>query len=704
MKSFPVPLPLIGPALLALPLAARGGPGAEPPTATPVSDIARARQSVLSAPLSFEPNRGQTDPRVRFVSRRPGHTLFLTKEGGMVLATPSDGRGAPSEGSAVRIAPEGGRPAPEAVPSEPLPGRVNYVRGADPERWALDIPTYRRVEFRGVYPGIDLIYHPDEQGRLEYDYRVAPGSDPESIRLAIRGARSARVDHGGDLVLETAAGELRHHRPLVYQEAGGIRRPVEGGYTLLADAGGSRHIRVGFRLGRYDRSRDLVIDPTVLYSTYLGGSGFDLASAVAVDHDSAYVAGATTSTDFPGADPPRDGRGQDAFVARLSPGGQLVWATYLGGTGSDAVTGIAVHGTHAYVTGETWSRDFPVKSAFQKRFGGGGTDGFVVQLSPKGVPIYSTYFGGVNADWATGIALEGTDAYVSGVTLSRRGFPLVNPFQSRLRGAIDGFVARLSPGGEPVFSTYLGGTGDQDRAEAIAVQNGDAYVTGWTDSTDFPLKGGSTRRLRSGDVDAFVTRLSPGGRPKFSTFFGGDSGGDYGWAITVDGDVYIAGGTSSARDFPLRGAAQSRYGGGGGDAFMARLSPGGGVIHSTYLGGEADEYAEGIAVDRGGAIHVAGVTFSARFPVHNPVQRRRGGGVTDAFVTKYSSGGTLNYSSYFGGSGVDAAHGVAVDTRPKLRSPVFVVGETGSADFRTENAFEPSLRGPSDAFAMRLTP
>ncbi|HEV8306236.1 MAG TPA: SBBP repeat-containing protein, partial [Methylomirabilota bacterium] len=502
---------------LLLPSLVGAWPGLSPAMSSPPSapDSSASRVGIVEGygrlPLAFEANRGQTDPRVDFLARGRGYTLFLTPtEAVLVLkATPGRSRPAsPAEGDAVlgpaagvvRMKLVGANSSPRVVGLDALPGRVHYFLGNDPTRWRTDIPTYARVRYDEVYPGVSLVYY-GRQGQLEYDLVVAPGADPAPIRLAFEGAEGLALEAGGDLVVRTAHGELRLHAPVVYQEVQGTRVPVPARFTLVSEPcpAAECHVApltVGVAVAAYDSRHPLVIDPVLIYSTFLGGSGADEGFGIAVDAaGSAYVTGWTASASFPttaGAlDTTFNGGSADAFVTKLnSTGSALVYSTYLGGSGEDKSQAIAVDAAgNAYVTGWTDSSDFPTTAgAFQTALGG-GRDAFVAKLNPSGSGlVYSTYLGGSgnesNVDFSPGIALDAAgNAYVTGGTSSSNFPTTAGAFQTSLGGSFDAFVTKLNPTGTAlVYSTYLGGSGD-DQGHGIQVDaSGHAYVTGYTGS------------------------------------------------------------------------------------------------------------------------------------------------------------------------------------------------------------------------------
>jgi hypothetical protein len=682
-------------------------------------------------PLSFEVNQGQSDSQVKFLSRGPGYQLFLTATEAVLALQP------PSPKSPAKVAPEktkekvkkaaptvlrmqllGASPAPEISGANPLPGQVNYLQGKDPVKWHTHIPTYAKVKYQGVYPGIDLLYY-GHQRQLEYDFIVAPGANPSTIRLAFEGAKKLAVNAEGALVLETSGGPMRFQRPVIYQNIQGTRREVAGGYVLT-----SSH-QVGFQVAAYDTTQPLIIDPVLSYSTYVGGSGSDWAWGIAVDGEGqAYVAGGTDSADFPvtaGAFQPfqpvaSSGNSWDAFIAKLSAdGSSLVYATYLGGNSYDgAWGGIAVDGHgQAYVAGVTGSDNFPVTAgAFQPMFGGRYNDAFVAKLSADGSSlVYATYLGGNDHDQANGIAVDELgQAYVAGDTYSP-DFPVTaGAFQTVDRG---GFVAKFSADGSSlIYSTYyLGGNGG-DGANGIAVDgSGQAYVTGWTDSTNFPVTAEAFQPVFSSSdsgsysEDAFVVKLSAdGSHLVYGTYLGG-SGWDEATGIAVDenGQAYVAGWTDST-NFPVTAEAFQPVSGYG-DAFVAQLSAdGSSLVYATYLGGNGADGATGIAVDGQGQANVVGITNSANFPVTaDAFQLVVGGGAydTDAFVAQLSANGSsLVYATYLGGNNWDQTYGIAVDGEGQA----YVAGVTWSDNNFpvTAEAFQPVSDG-GDAFVTKLS-
>jgi beta-propeller repeat-containing protein len=468
--------------------------------------------------------------------------------------------------AAVRIQLMGSQPAPEIVGERPLPGKSHYLLGNDPSGWRIHTPHYARVRYRSVYPGIDVIYY-GHQGQLEYDFVVAPGADPKQIHLDIQGAERLYLDAAGNLVLVAQGRELIQQAPKVYQRIGEVERLIPGRYVLTSN-------RLGFEVAAYDTTQSLVIDPVLNYSTYLGASNDELGQGIAVDQDGqAYVTGGTTSTDFPTASPLQGelAGDTDAFVLKLTADGQqLVYSTFLGGDGFDIGLGIAIDGKgRAYVTGATGSTNFPTVNALRGALAG-ASDAFVARLTVQGTLAYSTYLGGTDFDRGSGIAVATKGrAHVTGVTEST-DFPTMNPLQGNFGGNRDAFVAKLKADGKSlVYSTYLGGS-DFDEGTAIALRKGRAFVTGSTASSNFPLS--NSLQDFGGNRDVFVTKLKVNGQAfAYSTYLGG-SGFDEGLGIAVNrrGRAYVTGGTDSP-DFPIARPLPGSFNGGDGDAFIVKI-------------------------------------------------------------------------------------------------------------------------------------
>ncbi len=637
-----------------------------------------------SLPISFEPNTGQAPAGVRFLSRSSSYALYLAS-GEVLLAGPGHSRLRTKFSGATLSAPITGE--------VPQTSTSNYFVGNDPTQWHASIPNYERVRYAGVYPGIDLVFY-GQDGHFEYDWIAASGANPGSIRMSFEGADQIRIDKQGDLVVKAGGTEYRHRRPMVYQEIAGQRLAVAGKWIFDGK-------EASFRIGHYDRAKALVIDPPLVYSTYQGGSGLDFAYAIAVDSiGNTYVTGSLGSNDFVGSI-----RGtEDVFVIKINPNGSSkLYTTILGGGGPDEGHGIAVDAQgNAYITGSSGSLDFPTKNAIQPKTGGSG-DAFLTKLSATGSAlIYSTYLGGSAIDTAAGVAIDTAgSAYIVGTTFSS-DFPTRAAYQASKGAQQDAFIAKITPKGDVLtYATYLGGN-NVDEGNGIAVDAaGNAYITGYTASTNFPLQ--SPFRGSNGGVDAFVTKMNPAGSALvYSTYLGG-SATDYGTAIAVDafGSAYVTGIVTSD-DFPLANPIDDKLGSHAvDDVFVTKFGPSGSsLVYSTYLGGGSADDPYAIAVDASGNAYITGRTNSSDYPLTNPIQSTRF--AFDIFVTEINADGSSKlFSTFIGGTGSEAGRGIAVDTLGNIH----IAGETTSADFPLKNALQSTNRGGSasqDAFVLLL--
>jgi hypothetical protein len=664
-----------------------------------------SRASYGTLPLGFERNYGQSDAKVDFLARGRGYSLFLTSNEAVIAV----GGGTHADGSRqhalLRMMLVNASRGSRATGADELPGKRHYLIGSDPAKWRTNIPTYGRVTYAGVYPGIDLVYY-GNQGQLEYDFIVAPGIDPGLITLAFQGARDVQIDGRGELVLHVEGGEVRQRKPVVYQEIAGVRREVPGVYVLR------QANQIGFAIAAYDTSRPLIIDPILVYSTYLGGGGFDHGHDVVVDAaGNAYVTGYAGAVNFPttpgAAQTTKAGGFSDAFVTKLDPTGSvLLYSTYLGGSDLDYARGIAVDGAgNAYVAGHTASTNFPTTlGAFQTANGGGGLDGFLAKLDPSGSTlVFSTYLGGSNADSSLDIALDGAGStYVTGSTGSIDFPTTLGAAQATLAGSTDAFVAKLNATGSAlVYSTYVGGAAG-DFGTSIAVDgSGRAHVAGSSASSDFPATAGAVQTTNAGGNDAFVTTLNATGSVVLSSTYLGGSAADSALGIALDGagNAYVTGFTASS-DFPTTvSAAQTAYAGNR-DAFVTKLDATQSArLYSTYLGGAGGDDGNNIAVSSAGSAYVTGVTLSTDFPLTPDAVQTTSAG-QEAFVTKLSaSGSALDYSTYLGGNSSDFGFGIFVDGA----GDAYVTGDTFSTNFpTTAGAAQQTNGGILDAFVTKI--
>jgi alpha-tubulin suppressor-like RCC1 family protein len=680
----------------------RGLPGPRgdiPAAANPPSPL-----SLLATFLNFFSHQGSTAGGPS-AGQDPWPTLAAAGQAaapGAKMTSPN-----PVPCSVVRLQPVSMKKNVKVKALEPQEAKVNYFIGSDPKKWRTDIPTYQAVVYEEAYKGIDLKFY--GAGRqLEYDVVVKPGADPGQVRFAYEGVKELRVTAAGDLALVLPdGGELLQKKPYVYQEIAGQRVPREAKFRVARD---QASLTCGFQVAAYDRTQPLVIDPVLSYSTYLGGGGsfytgsYDEGSQIAVDSaGNAYITGYTECTNFPTLNPLQSSRKgtADCFVTKLTAAGALSYSTYLGGSDYERPRGIAVDSeANAYITGYTYSTDFPTRNAFQATKKGtptGSTDAFVTKLTATGALAYSTYLGGSYCcDEGHGIAVDsGGNAYITGYTNSP-DFPTLNPLQSSRKGTVDCFVTKLTAAGALAYSTFLGGS-DDDNALGIAVDSGGcAYITGWTQSSDFPTRN-PFQGAKKGGMDVFITKLTAAGALAYSTFLGG-SLEEMGLGIAIDarGNAFITGYTKSADFLTLNPVQAGLHG--TQNAFVAKLTPAGALVYSTYLGGSGREDWTGIAADPQENAYITGNTTSSDFPTLNAFQGELKGSV-NAFFTKLTSAGALDCSSYLGGSGTDFGRSIALDSHGNA----YITGYTTSSDFPTLNAFQGELKGAMDAFVAKLS-
>jgi hypothetical protein len=679
-----------------------------------------------SVPLRFEANRGRLDENVRFVARGQGYSLFLTPDGATLAlhrqATrlPRRGPSLPGEQSGplsvdeavVRMKLVGARTIADPEGIDEQAGQVRYYIGNNPAEWQ-DVRSYARVRYAQVLPGIDLVYYSTGQRQLEYDLVVAAGADPRRIATTFEGADRVEIDSAGGVVLGIGDAEIHQRPPFAYQtDGGGERERVASRYVRRA--GGA----IGVEVGHYDRTRPLIIDPELVYSTYFGGTGQDFGIGIAyAGAGFTFVVGQTLSTNFPTTPAAfqKVGAGSDAFVSKMSPNGNiLAFSTYLGGSGSDYAWKVAVDGAgNVYVTGQTDSTNFPTTlGAYQTGFAGGQDDVFVTKLSSIGSLIYSTYLGGIGSDEAWGIAVDANgSAYVAGNTTSSTFPTTPGAFQTTRTGSVVApFLTKLTPNGSALaYSTFIwgpsGGVTPSTGAYDVAVDaSGNAYVTGYTDSPTFPTTPGAFRTVFKGGLnDVFITKLNPsGGALVYSTYLGG-SGSEFGRAIALgaDGTAYVTGDTNSA-NFPLSAGAVQTLKGSNEDSFVAKLSAdGSSLLYSTFLGGSGDDNSQDITVDFEGHASVTGSTLSDDFPTTDGAfQRTRSSTYSDVYVTTLSTeGDALVYSTYVGGALDDIGYGIASDSVGNI----FVTGSALSADYpTTPGAYRTTSAGDYEGFVTKF--
>ncbi|MDQ1353539.1 MAG: hypothetical protein QG657_3845 [Acidobacteriota bacterium] len=676
-------------------------------------------------PLYFIPNRGQVNDTAKFYAKTSGYTLWMTKEGLVFDSIKEINGQRPKEQGerderrerdVSRLVFRGANPGPEMAPVDVTQHKVNFLIGSDPSKWLTDIQTAKAVMYKNIYQNIDLkVYGIEKQ--IEYDWIVKPGGNPQDIRIEYKNVKGTRIDEQGNLLIETGFGELMHKKPVSYQtstaQGEGVgagsqtcpknRRDINVTFKKLAEN------TYGFEVGAYDRSRELIIDPMVLvYSTFLGGSNKDHNFGLTIDAGgSVYLTGDTYSDDFPthnGYKNTFNGGGMDAFVTKFSPDGDdLVFSTYLGGSRNDVGECIKVDSNgKVYVTGITYSFNFPTLNAYQKANAGGMDDAFVAVLSASGSSLVSsTYFGGNGQDEAFGIALDSSNnMYIAGRT-SSTNFPTVNAYKSTFGGGeLDAFVAKFSSSGSSlIYSTYLGGIGTET-AYGIAVSGNNAYATGRTSSINFPTLNEYQGTFGGGEYDAFITKLSASGTSVIYSSYLGGSLGDTAYDVAVDstGKAYVTGDTYGA-NFPTKNAYQASHGGDK-DIFLTRFAASGNTMeYSTFLGGVEADTASHVVLDGVGNIYLTGATRSSNFPVKRAIQNSFNGNL-DAFVAMLSADGqSLNLSTYLGGGNYDSGRGIAVDKNGNI----YLSGYTESSDFPTEAPYQKNMKGTMDGYVCKIS-
>jgi len=733
-----LPLSLAVPPLpIEQPWAVSGAAGPIGP-AQPSLTVPRLDQAYGKLPLYFIENHGQVDGRVAYYLQGRYTTVYFAAEGvtialtGPVAPPPAeepraivrpvsfrtlaDSAGVPQRW-AVKLDFVGANPDVRPRGEDPTPAVISYFKGPR-EQWKSGLRTYASLVYPNLWPGIDLAYS-GAANQLKYAFVVKPGADPAQIRLAYRGATAVTLNEAGQLQVSTPAGGFHDDRPYAYQEdEQGRRVEVTAAYAL--EGGGQAEMySYGFRVGAYDTSKPLVLDPAMfVYAGYIGGTLRDRGEGIAVDSvGNAYITGLTGSTNFPaavGPDLSYNGN-DDAFVAKVTADGTgLVYAGYIGGTGSDQGLGIAVDSAgNAYVTGQTNSSDFPVTVGPDLTYNNGGQDAFVAKVNATGTALdYAGYIGGTSGDGARAIAVDSAgNAYVTGSTQSA-DFPVIGGLDSIHNGGEDAFVAKVNAAGTALdYAGYIGGI-STDLGLGIAVDTaGYAYVTGVTQSTQvtFPVAVGPDL-IHNGVHDAFVAKVEADGTALVYAGYIGGADVDAGFGIAVDstGYAYVAGSTlSTEATFPDTVGPDLTYNGGG-DAFVAKVrADGTGLVYAGYIGGADEEVSGdkvGIAVDSAGYAYIGGETSSseATFPVTEGPDSTFNGGNGDAFVAKVKADGAgLVFAGYIGGDNFDRGWGIAVDSV----GSAYVTGATGSSEATFPATVGPDLTfngGNGDVFVAKI--
>ncbi len=669
-------------------------------------------------PVYFIANQGQLAPEVRFYETSQRHASFFVSDGiYQAIAIPAGTGGEEQRQAVIRLRMLGARKNVRISAEEPLPTRVNFYRG---RKSHTDLPVYGQLRYSAVYPGIDVLFH-GRQDLLEYDFVVAPGADPQHIRLAYEGVRYLRLNDQGELLIGIDGAEVRQQRPEIYQLIDGRRIAVAGEYRLFASEQPNSY---GFQIAAFDPDYPLVIDPVIVSSTFLGGGDDDIANTVAVDNNgNVYIAGTTWSTNFPllqTLKATNEANYTDAFVSKFDASGTLIFSTYLGGSNHDQARAIAVDSAgNSYITGLTSSEDFPLSA--QPYIAVGDPffeDLFITQLNANGQILYSSYFGGSGDDFGNDIAVDESSGqvavYITGETWSHN-FPIKNPLYTVLNTGNNGdaFVARLdlarAGAASLLWSTYIGGA-NRDAAEAVAVDPaGNVYIGGLTESPDFPTTANAFPSTFSmGYARAFIVRLNRAGNLlQYAGCLGGTADDRAnGIAVDAGGIVYLAGTTRSG-DFPLRQPLYTAADTGGNeDVFVASIDTNGNgstsLLYATYLGGSGPDQANAIAVDGSGNAYITGTTWSADFPVQGtaPASLLAPNGDKDAFVARIdASGGLLTYSVRLGGSNEDQGLDIALDNQ----ADVYIAGQTRSLNFPLSSPYQSTLQnGDRSGFLSRL--
>ena len=709
------------------------------------SRLARQAQTNYGKlPLTFEANQGQTDPQVKFMAHGSGYSIFLTS-GQMVLALRSSAAkqnaaqnsAAPTAGAqtagkktadaVIQLNLVGANANPAVVGEDRQAGVVNYFIGNDPKKWQRKVPIFRQVRYKSIYPGIDVVYY-GNQSRAEHDFIVAPGADPGQIQLDVKGADRLSIAPNGDLVLYAGPDEIRLQAPTIYQEFHGLRVPVAGQYAVQGST------RVAFTLGQYDKTLPLVIDPVLVFGTFLGGLANDQAVGISVDSaGSAYVLGSTASSNFPLASldglPPS---GMNAFVAKLDvSGSSLVYADYIGGSSDDYPTAMVLDGSnHVFLTGYTYSGDFPTVNPYQAA-SAGGTDAFVTEVASDGASLlYSTYLGGSSWDYAYGISLDNTgDIFVAGGTNSQ-DFPTANAFQSTVSANQNeyygeyGFLAKLTPDGSTLaYSTYYAGSQNvvqtcygqpcwpspYTSVTGLAVDgSGNAYAGGTTNTYDFPVTESAYQATNTTTYDqqvGFVGKFSPTGTLSYSTYFDAGPQNYYYFflsALAVDGSgsAYIVGWdytygvpvtTPNLCDPSQQGCS---------NGLIAKFDPTGATLaYSTYLAVNTDVEPQSLLVDANGDAYVLSQSGGGdQSQMVNPIEGFSG--QYDLYIQEIDATGSIQlFSTALGGYGNDYPGGIALDSA----GAIYVTGYTNSTDFPvTAAALQNTLGGNNDAFVSKI--
>ena len=675
----------------------------------------------------FIPNQGQWNPEVKYLTRIGGMNAWITSSGvvydyyhikknfyetqtsklNQTEKVSYKNKNTTIEGDVVRmqlVKPENNI---TGIGNNQREGYYNYFIGNDKNKWASNIPLYGDIVLKGVYKNIDIKYYYD-RGQLRYDYIAQPGANISQIKFKFEGQQGIRVNNNGELVLKTSLGEVTNGKIYAYQTEGGSKQEVACKFEQRRDG------TIGLKTNSYDIKKELIIDPLV-YSTFIGGTGDDEAESITVDSiGNTYITGITSSTNYPlttGAyQVSYNGGSYDIFVTKLnSKGNGLVFSTFIGGNNGDYALSVKLsNNLDIYLTGVTSSSNYPTTiGAYQTNYGGGNYDAFVTKLNSSGSALaFSTYIGGSDFDQANSLAIDSQDnTYITGAT-SSSNFPTSSDvYQKTLKGSQNVFVAKLNSNGTAlVYSTLIGGN-EKDGAASIALDiDGNAYISGNTSSTNYPVSTNAYQKSLNGQQNPFITKLNPAGSGLvYSTYIGGNNI-DNGAALAIDShkDAYLVGSSTSA-NFPITGGAYQTTLKGYQNVFVSKLdSSGSNLIYSTFIGGSGNDMGIFITVDSSGDACFTGGCNSSDYPTTNDAfQNNYGGGNSDAFVSELNStGSNLLYSTFLGGSNDEKGYSISLNDSGK----VYITGNTSSPNYPTTiGAYQNVYAGGTDAFLTKLS-
>ena len=669
-----------------------------------------------SIPLFFTKNKGQFPEEVLFQIQTSSATVYLCKD---EIVTVFKRQGVDESEVEILSTVTKLVDANESVIAQGegiLPHHNNYFIGNNPDKWYTEVPNYKAVYYNNIYPGIDLKFY-SAINSLKYDFIVSPGADPSIIQIQYKGIENLFLTPTGDIQIDTNFGSIYEKKPFIFQEINGIKKEIIGQYKIIEPE------IFGFTIDEnYNSEFPLVIDPTLVYSTYLGGTDYDIGREIDVDSSGdAYIVGETASNDFPTQNP-HQGTYMgltDAFVTKLAPpGNSLIFSTYFGGTSHDYGSGIDVDSSGiAYITGTTYSSDFPTANPLYPNLHG-IQDAFVAKFSSTGTLMYSTYLGGSGWEWGIDIAVENNGvSYTIGFTDSS-DFPVFNAYDGSWNGNFDFFISKIDPpGGFLMFSTYLGGS-NADIGNGIDIDNnGNAFVTGYTWSSNFPVTANAYDGSYNGGADICIATLDTitGGSGSLvygSYIFG--QGDDFGYDIAVDNNniMYVTGETGSTINqfFPVTSNAYQQFLNGARDAFFFKLdsslTPANQMLYCSYLGGmtggSGSDSGRSIDLDSNNNAYIAGVTECSDFPLVNSLHTYKGN--NEAFASLFDptavGAASLLDSTYIGGTNADEGYGIAVDNN----DDTYVTGLTYSTDFPIQNPYQAANNGLGDAFVTKFSP